>query len=88
VGKHCRAGQAADDNTTHAHSMLDIWATNTLSLILTAFPLQQWLHTHASVLCYTHTASLVYICLCEAYKFLVEVNPSAQHIRDTVLLQA
>jgi hypothetical protein len=36
-------------------------ATNRLSeyVILTAFPLQQWLHERASTLCYTYTACLV-----------------------------
>jgi hypothetical protein len=42
-------GQATDDNMTHAHSMLDTYATNTYSdyVVLTAFPLLQLLHARA-----------------------------------------
>ena len=40
-------------------------ATNTLSeyVILIAFPLQQWLHEHASILHYTYIACLGIICM-------------------------
>jgi len=36
--------------------------THTEYVILIAFPLQQWLHVHASMLRYTSTASLVKFC--------------------------
>jgi hypothetical protein len=43
-------------------------ATNTHSgyVIFIVFPLQQWLHERASLLCYTYTVCLVYLfaCLC------------------------
>jgi len=44
-----------------AHCMLDTKATNTHSeyVIVTAFPMQQWLHERASPLHYTHIACLV-----------------------------
>jgi hypothetical protein len=43
-------------------------ATNTHSqyVILIAFPVQQWLHEHTSVLCYAYIACLViskYVCV-------------------------
>jgi len=61
VEKHCRAGQATEDNMAHAHCMLDSKATDTHSeyIIIIAFPLQQWLHECASLLRYTYTACLV-----------------------------
>jgi hypothetical protein len=45
VEKFCRAWLAMDDDMAHAHCMLIPKATNTHSeyVILTAFPLQQWL---------------------------------------------
>jgi hypothetical protein len=56
----CRAGQAMDDSMAHAHCWIPR-ATKTHSGFLNAaaFPLQQWLHEHASMLLYTYTASLV-----------------------------
>ena len=56
----CTAGQATDDNMAHAHSML---ATNTHAqyVILTAFPLQQWLQERASMLRYMYIGCLVII---------------------------
>jgi len=55
----CRAGQASDKDMCIA-----CWipkATNTHSgcIIIIAFPLQQWLHEHASMLRYNYTACLV-----------------------------
>jgi hypothetical protein len=46
-------------------------ATNTHSkyVILIAFPLQQWLHKCASLLCYTYIASLVLIWVSQIYYF-------------------
>ena len=38
--------------------------THTGCVILIVFPLQQWLHEHTSVLCYTYIACLVHYCLC------------------------
>jgi hypothetical protein len=63
VGKYCTARQSADDNIMwNIHTVC--WttkATNTHSeyIILTAFPLQEWLHEHTSMLCYTYVACLV-----------------------------
>ena len=53
------AGQTTDD----WRMRIACWipkATNTDSeyVIFIAFPLQQWLHEHASVLCYTYIACL------------------------------
>jgi len=53
VGKCSRAGQAADDSTGYAYFYLYTKATNTYSeyvIIDAVFPLQQWLHEHASLL--------------------------------------
>jgi len=45
VEKFIRAEQAADDNMTHAHFMLDTQGyKHTQYVILIAFPLQQRLH--------------------------------------------
>jgi len=54
--KYCRAGHITDDNTAHAHCMLDKKATNTHSeyIILVAFNLQQWLQERPSTLRYTY----------------------------------
>ena len=46
--KYCRAGQATDDNTAHAHCMLDnsgykYTHTHTKYIKLIAFALQHWL---------------------------------------------
>jgi hypothetical protein len=59
--KNGKARHATDDNTAHAHFMLGPKAINTHSeyVILTAFPLQQWLHKRASMLRYTYIACLV-----------------------------
>jgi hypothetical protein len=54
VQKYFRSGQATDDNRTHAHCMLYAYGyKHTLTIyntVLTAFPLQQWLHERASLL--------------------------------------
>ena len=60
--KYCRARQATDDNMAHAHRMLDVEGYKhilTEYVILIAFPLQQWLHERASMLCYAYIACLV-----------------------------
>ena len=58
MGKYCRAEQATDDNTAHAHCMLDIKGyRHTLTICNTyCFPLQQWLYERASMLRYTYVA--------------------------------
>jgi hypothetical protein len=65
VGKYGRGRQATDVNIIW-RMRVAVWiskATNTHSeyIILTAFPRQQWLHEHSSVLRYTYIASLVYV---------------------------
>jgi len=53
--KIMRAGQATDENMTHAHCMLDTKGNKYSEyLIRIAFPLQQWLHERASWLNYTY----------------------------------
>ena len=61
VEKHCRAGQATDDSTVHAHSMLgDYGYRHTLRCVtVIAFPLQQWLHERTSNLRFKFVAGLV-----------------------------
>jgi len=62
VEKYFTAGQAADDNATHAHCMLDTQGckyTHSGCVILIASPLQQWLHERAPMLRYTHIACIV-----------------------------
>jgi hypothetical protein len=63
VEKHSRARQATDNKIVwHMHTACWITkATDTHSeyVILIPFPLQQWLHTRASMLRYMHTAYLV-----------------------------
>jgi len=52
VEKYSRAGQATEDNMAHAHCMLDPpKAANTPSeyVVLTPFPLQQWMHERFSM---------------------------------------
>jgi hypothetical protein len=51
--KCCRAGQASDDNTAHAHRMLDTQGykhTHSGCVVLIVFPPQEWLHECASIL--------------------------------------
>ena len=57
-----RAGQATDDNTIR-HMRFACWVTkatdtHTECVVLTAFPLRQWLHERASLLRYTYVAFL------------------------------
>jgi hypothetical protein len=55
--KFSRAGQATDDSMARAHCMLDTYGyvlVYSEYVILTAFPMQQWLQEHAAVLCYTY----------------------------------
>jgi hypothetical protein len=61
VEKYCGAGQAPDDDMTHAHCVLDTYGykhTHTGCVIVTAFPLQQCLHELSSLLHYTYIARL------------------------------
>jgi len=60
----CRVGQATDDNMIW-HMHIACWipkATSTYSEYVTslAFPLQQWLYEHASLLRYTYMP--VFLC--------------------------
>jgi hypothetical protein len=61
VERHRRAGQATDNNTAHAHCMLD---SQGHKHILIAFPWQLWLHERASMLRYTYLACLVECSAC------------------------
>jgi hypothetical protein len=61
--KYYRAGQVKDDNTAHAHFMLEHTLhthTHTECVIHIVFPMQQCLHKRATMLHYTYsyTASL------------------------------
>jgi hypothetical protein len=63
VGKYGRVGQATDDNIIQ-HMCFACWITKATDthaeyVILIAFPQQQWLHKHASMLWYTYSACLV-----------------------------
>jgi hypothetical protein len=71
VEKYYTAGQATEDDTAHDIARWMPNATNTHPeyVILIAFPQQQWLHEHASVLRYTYCACLVYFYFC---------NPSSE----------
>ena len=54
--------QATDDNMPQAHCMLDTKGykyTHSGCVILTTFPLQQWLHERASILRYSYISFLV-----------------------------
>ena len=61
VIKYCRAGQATGNNMAHAHCMLGTqgYRRTLRNVKCIAFPLQQWLHKHTSMLCYTFIACLV-----------------------------
>ena len=64
VEKYCTAGEATGDIVAHAHFTLGNWSyKHTLSeyVILTAFPLQQWLQERASILRCTYIVRLVYL---------------------------
>jgi hypothetical protein len=62
VEKYGTAGQAIDDNVIRrvrfACSISKATNTHAQYVILTAFPLQQWLHERASILRYTYAACL------------------------------
>jgi hypothetical protein len=49
VKKYCRAEQATDDNTAHAHCRLQ---THSDCVMIIASQLQKWLHERASFLGY------------------------------------
>jgi hypothetical protein len=61
VEKYCTAGQATDDIMAHTTACWIRIATNTNLeyVILTAFPLQKWLHERVSMLCNTYIDCLV-----------------------------
>jgi hypothetical protein len=50
VEKYCKAGHGTDDNMALAHCILVTTNTNPEYVILTAFPLQQWLHERTSII--------------------------------------
>jgi hypothetical protein len=55
--KYCTVGLATDDNTAHAHCMLDnLDHAHSIYVIFIAFVLQQWLQERPSVLRHTHIA--------------------------------
>ena len=63
VESYCRGGQATDDDVTR-RMRVACWiaeATKAHSeyIILIAFPLQQWLHRHFSLLRHTYIACIV-----------------------------
>jgi len=62
VEKYCRAVQVTDDNMAHAHCILDpkdYKYTHSGCVTFFAFPQQQSLHEHVSMLRYTYIACLV-----------------------------
>ena len=62
VEMYCRVGEPIDDNMAHAHCMLDnkgYWHAQSEKAILIAFPLQQLLQEHLSLLGHTYIASLI-----------------------------
>jgi len=63
VEKYSRDGQATDDIMAHVHFTLGtLGYKHTLSeyVILIGLLLQQWLHEHASMLCYAYVVCLVF----------------------------
>ena len=69
VEKYCTAWQATYDNMAQARCMLDTQDykyTHTGCVILTAFPLQQWLHERTSLLRNMYIARL--LLLSSSYK--------------------
>ena len=75
VEKCCRAGHATDDNMACAIACWVRKATNTCSeyIILIAFPVHQWLHKSASVLCCTYIACLFRV-YCMIYIFVYRLQ--------------
>jgi hypothetical protein len=68
VGKRCKAGHSTDDNRTQ-RMRFACWITRAIDthseyVILSAFPLQQWLQERASVPRYMYIACLD---LCDGY---------------------
>jgi len=70
VEKYYTARQATDDNMEHAHCKLDnkgytytYTQTPSENLMLIAFPLQQRLHKHASMLGYTYIGCVLNVLL-------------------------
>ena len=60
VEKYCRVGQVTDIwRMRIACRITKARHTHTKYIILIAFPLQQWLHEHVSILRYTYNACLV-----------------------------
>jgi hypothetical protein len=61
VEKYCRPGWATEDNVVHALAcwIPDVTNAHPEYVIHIAFPLQQWLHEHISLLRYTYIACLV-----------------------------
>jgi hypothetical protein len=59
--KNCTAEQSTQDNMAHAHCILDTLAfkhTHSDCVILVAFPQQQWLYKHSSMLRFTYIVCL------------------------------
>ena len=83
VEKYCRAGQTINENTEHAHCMLDNQGythTHTHRICNTyCFPRQQYLHEDASKLLYTHTARLVYQAIQSSF---IQFNTTITTIRS------
>ena len=74
MGKYC-VGQDIDDNMAHAHCMLGTEGYKcTLKIILIAFPLQQWLQEHASILRYTYIVCFVMIQNMNPFGRILSVN--------------
>ena len=61
VEKYVRAQQVTGDNKAYAHFMLEATDAHSQYVTLIAFPLQQWLHTRASILRNTYIVCLVII---------------------------
>jgi len=63
VESYCRSGQATDDNITRrmriACCITEVTNAHSKHITLIAFPLQQWLHRHSSMLRHTCIAFLV-----------------------------
>jgi len=60
VRKYRTAGQATNDNTAHAHSVLDKATRNHEEHVaLIAFPVPLWSNEHSSILRYTHIICIV-----------------------------
>jgi hypothetical protein len=89
VEKYRRAGQVTDDNTAHAHCMLDTEGyarthtytyTHSEYVIVIAFPLQQRLHERASMLRYTYVCLLYMIIIKNYYIYFISVELSTDSV--------